>query len=336
MSKYRGLRFVLFAMMGLVVAFLGMAVVLKWSRPSYWDDAPPRGGSRTGAKEDWPGQARSRELAAEKLGKPFDQLKPLHRVMGKPKPGEWLAEHEEPGRSLADYKKAKPVRPGRTYKKIYIQPVGTFSKDQQKIVKLAAEYMQLYFTVPVETKKTIPLTAVPKDARRVHYGNKQILSTWVMYNILKPRRPADALAYIAFTSNDLWPGRGWNFVFGQASLRHRVGVWSIFRNGDPSASRESFRLCLKRTIKTATHETGHILTMYHCIAYDCNMNGSNHRAESDGQPLALCPVCLAKLCWNVKCKPADRYKGLIRFCEREGMKEDAAFFSKSLKLVEGG
>jgi hypothetical protein len=27
--------------------------------------------------------------------------------------------------------------------------------------------------------------------------------------------PADALAYLALTASDLWPGEGWNFVFGR-------------------------------------------------------------------------------------------------------------------------
>ena len=38
---------------------------------------------------------------------------------------------------------------------------------------------------------------------------------------------------LAITAFDLWPGPGWNFVFGQASLTERVGVWSMARNGDP-------------------------------------------------------------------------------------------------------
>ena len=291
-------------------------------------------GGNANKDEDWPLRARMRRLAAEKLPAPFEKLKPNHKLMARPQPGEWLAEHEENGRSFAGYKRCKPVRPGKTYKKIYIQPVGAFTKDQDKIVKLAAEYMQLYFMTPVVIKPLIPLKNVPADAKRQRFGTTQILSTWVMDKILRPRRPKDALAYIAFTSNDLWPGKGWNFVFGQASLRSRVGVWSIYRNGNPSDSAQMFRTCLVRTIKTATHETGHILTMYHCIAYECNMNGSNHREESDKHPLALGPVCHAKLVWNAHCDPAKRLKGLVKFCEREKLKDETAVFKKSLAIVE--
>ena len=51
-----------------------------------------------------------------------------------------------------------------------------------------------------------------------------------------PRRPEDAVAVLGLTTSDLWPGEGWNFVFGQASLRDRIGVWSLYRFGDPERS----------------------------------------------------------------------------------------------------
>jgi archaemetzincin len=152
--------------------------------------------------------------------------------------------------------------------------------------------------------------------------------------VLKPRLPDDACAYIAFTTSDLWPGRGWNFVFGQASLRERVGVWSIYRFGDPEADDAAFRLCLKRTMKVGTHETGHMFSMLHCIAYRCNMNGSNHLAESDAQPVWLCPECMAKMCWMTRCDPVERYRKLVEFCKQEGLQEESAFYEKSVSTLE--
>ena len=133
---------------------------------------------------------------------------------------------------------------------------------------------------------------------------------------------------------DLWPGEDWNFVFGQASLRERVGVWSIYRNGDPDESDAAFRLCLRRTLKTATHETGHMFSMMHCTLYECNMCGSNHRAESDRRPLALCPHCLAKLCHATGAKPAERFERLITFCEANGLKPEREFYAKSLQALK--
>jgi len=163
----------------------------------------------------------------------------------------------------------------------------------------------------------------------------QILSTYVLDQVLIPRVPRDAVAVLALTTSDLWPGKGWNFVFGQASLQSRVGVWSIYRNGDPDAGEEEFRLCLRRTLKTATHETGHMFSMLHCTAYECNMCGSNHRVESDRHPLWLCPVCLAKLTWATGVEPVGRYERLAAFCKENRFVEEAEFFQKSIAVLQG-
>ncbi len=315
----------------LVLGILGLNFL---ARNRFTEATKLSGGDETNPEDKWPGRRRARLLAREKLPAKYQRLKPIHTLMGMPGPSDWLACHEESGQSLRVYKRQSPVRPGKRLTTIYIQPLGKFTEEQAKIVRLSAEYMGIYFNVPVKIKSAFPLKMVPRKARRQRFGHEQILSIWVLDKLLRPCRPKDALAYIAFTGSDLWPGRGWNFVYGQASLRARVGVWSIHRNGDPAESEQMFRLCLLRTIKTATHETGHILTMQHCIAYDCNMNGCNHRLESDTRPLALCPICLAKLCWNINCDPAPRFEKLIAFCEKNKLKKEAGFFKKSLQLIQ--
>ena len=137
----------------------------------------------------------------------------------------------------------------------------------------------------------------------------------------------------AFTASHLWPGEGWNFVFGQASLAERVGVWSIYRNGEPDQGAAEFRLCLLRTMQTATHEIGHMWTMQHCTAYECNLCGCNNRAEADRRPIAACPECVAKIWWACQCEPMDRYRQLADFCTRQGLKDQAAFYEKSLATI---
>jgi archaemetzincin len=146
--------------------------------------------------------------------------------------------------------------------------------------------------------------------------------------------PDDAIVYIAFTSSDLWPGRGWNFVFGQASIRWGVGVWSIYRKGDPDATEREYHKCLLRTIQTGTHETGHMFGMLHCTAWECNMNGSNSLEESDRRPLALCPECVAKLCWCTGAEPKARFRALADLSRKCGLEREAAFYEKSLKALE--
>jgi len=133
-----------------------------------------------------------------------------------------------------------------------------------------------------------------------------------------------------------WAG---TFIIASVAL---LGMFKICSriNGDPSESEKMFRLCLKRTIKTGVHETGHILSMFHCIENECCMNGSNHRLESDSHPLWLCPVCLRKLCYAVQTDPVQRFEKLGQFCKKHSLKNEEAFFRKSaeaiIKVKEGG
>ncbi|MFN6195412.1 MAG: archaemetzincin [Planctomycetota bacterium] len=274
---------------------------------------------------------------AERLAKLMEKLRPLATKISKPGPNDWLARHKEPGQTFKEYLACDPTRPSGKRNTIYIQPLGEFTETQRKIVKLTAEFMEIYFNVPGKVREALDLKIIPAKARRKHptWGMDQILTGYILDEILKPRLPEDAAAMICFTASDLWPGEGWNFVFGQASLEERVGVWSIYRNGDPEKSADDFRLCLLRTLKTATHETGHMFSMYHCILYECNMCGSNHREESDRRPITLCPECLAKLCWAARAEPAGRYRKLIEFCKREGLKPEAEAYEKFLAAIEG-
>ena len=265
----------------------------------------------------------------------IERLKPLHQKLGKPKPGDWLDRHDESGQTFRQYLQVRAVTPTGRRTVIYVQPLGEFTEKQRQIVELSAEYLGIYMNRPVKILGDLPLSIIPDDARRTHpqWKVKQILTTYVLNDVLKPRLPHDAAAYIAFTAMDLWPGRGWNFVFGQASLRNRVGVWSINRNGDPSKDDAAFLLCLRRTLKTATHETGHMFSMPHCTAYECNMCGSNHREESDRHPLYLCPECHAKVSWATAAAPVARYRRLAEFCQKHGLKVEHSYFKKAVTAL---
>ena len=63
------------------------------------------------------------------------------------------------------------------------------------------------------------------------------------------------------------------------------------------------------------------------------MGGSNNREESDEGPLALCPECMAKICWATLADPVERYKKLAEFCHRHGLSSEAAFFDQSLAAL---
>jgi archaemetzincin len=259
------------------------------------------------------------------------QLKPLHTPLGKPAPGDWLAAHKEKGQTFTEYRRAHPQRTAPNERKIYIQPLGAFSETEQKLIDATADLLGRYYNTEVKRLPIIAGLTIPAEARRKnpYTGGEQILTTYVLEKLLVPQRPKDAAAVLALSATDLWPGEGWNFVFGQALPSERVGVWSIARYGDPTESDEAYQLCLLRTLKVASHETGHMYGFDHCTAWACGMNGSNSAEEMDRGPLAFCPECSAKIWWACQCKPAAWFESLEGFADKHHLDDQAAFWKRS-------
>ncbi|HEX5791220.1 MAG TPA: archaemetzincin, partial [Luteolibacter sp.] len=246
---------------------------------------------------------------------------------GKPQPGDWLDEHQEPGQSFAAYRGINPNRPTAQRTRIYLQCIGPATKPQLQVVAALREFMGIVFGLEIVQLQDLGLELIPTKAQRINNSTqkRQLLSTYILDQVLKPRRPADAVAVLAITQEDLWPGDGWNFVFGQASLSERVGVWSTARMGDPVTEPLLF---LRRVLQVAVHETGHMFGIKHCIGYECCMNGSNHQAESDRTPLVFCVECDAKLWWACKLDAPKRAKALQNFAEKHQLTADAAQWRK--------
>jgi archaemetzincin len=298
-------------------------------------------------------QKTKAQKQAAGLGKPeiaplldaMEAIKPLHTLMGEPLPGDWLETQPEAGQTFVEYLKSDPVTPQGNRRILYIQPLGQFTETERRIVNLTADYMGRFFNLPVKILDDMPLSIIPAGERRQTPVNvqiysrrkrraEQILTGYVLNTVLRPRLPDDATALIAFTTSDLWPGENWNYLFGQASLRDRVGVWSIHRLGEPEASEEDYALSLLRTMKLATHETGHMFSMQHCTKYECNMSGTNHLGETDRRPLDVCPECMAKVCWATKTDPHARYEKLAEFCQAQGLTAEKKFFEDSIKALK--
>jgi len=120
--------------------------------------------------------------------------------------------------------------------------------------------------------------------------------------------------------------KGFNFLFGLARLRSGVGIFSFHRQDPASPSCEFWNggterqpvddaLLLRRAAATLCHEISHTFGLKHCTFFRCLMQGSNSLGESESRGLALCPVCLRKLTWNLGISPADRYFKLLRAFE---------------------
>ena len=316
---------------------LGAALALcLLALPSCRTATPPQKSPPVAAAAT-PAASRQRaEASPETLRRAMAAVAHLHKPMGKPLPGDWLTTSPEPGQTFEEYLQSDPVRPSDERRVLYVRPLGEFTPAQRRIVTLAADFMSGFFNLPV---KLLPEEALPPVAakhRRVHpqWGDRQILAGHITMDILRPALPADAAALIAFTSSDLYPGVELNFVFGQASFRERVGVWSLYRLGKPDIDRRSFLLTLARTLKIATHETGHMFSIKHCTKYECVMSGTNGLHETDRRPLDVCPECMAKICWATNTSPRERYERLARFCAANGLERERRFFEASAEALK--
>jgi archaemetzincin len=273
------------------------------------------------------------------LHRAFSADAPEFEQVPKPGPHDWLTVHEEPGQTFDQFKASRPNRPTDSRRVIYLQPLGEFVADRSPPIEKLRAFAAAFFAIEIKALPAVSLNASRFTTRHnPNTGNLQILTGDVL-DSLKARVPADAFCVLAITMDDLYPEPSWNFVFGQASLRERVGVYSFARY-DPAFYGESRApgyeiLLLRRSCKVLVHETSHMFGLAHCTFFNCLMNGSNHLAESDRRPLHLCPVCLRKLQWSIGFDVLERYGALERVTRANGFTDEANWLSRRIKTLHG-
>lgn len=253
--------------------------------------------------------------------------------MGIPGRYDWLWDNKEGGQTFDEYITSNPTLPTEERRTIYVQPIGKFNAQQSQVIRTTSEYMEAFFGLPVkmlDVKPRPPKLKEP-DQRMFDYPqHRQLRSGYFLETVLPPLLPKDAAALIAFTEEDLYPDTSMYFVFGQASLENRVGVWSLYRLDD----RADFDTLLRRTLKIAVHETGHMFSVRHCTKYECVMSGTNHLGETDRRPIDACPECMAKICWMMKEKPSERFARLAAHSQKFRLDPEYRDFILKLKAVE--
>lgn len=254
-----------------------------------------------------------------------------------PRGHDWLASHPEPGQTFEAFLRSKPNRPDTIRSKIYFQPLGEFPEDKSPSLDRLRQYAGAFFAMPVEVLRPMALSKMPLTTRLNPNTKNQQLLTGDVLAWLKTRLPSDAFCILAITMEDLYPDPSWNFVFGQASLSERVGVYSFARY-DPlfygqGRDKDYARTLLRRSCKVLAHETCHMFGMQHCIYFKCSLNGSNHLGESDDRPMELCPVCLRKLHWSTQFDIVQRYGKLREFCQHNDLREDAGWLQQRLEWL---
>ena len=274
--------------------------------------------------------AREAKKELKELRESIKKVAPFFEGMRTPVANDWLASHKEPGQTFEEYIDSDPTKPTKERQKIYVLPLGTFNAQQTKIVDATAGYLEAFFDLEVVELPPRQLTVTSPNMRQDRLSKfRQIKTGHILNDILKPMLPADAAALIAFTTDDLYPDESMSYVFGQASLENRVGVWSLARLDD-NADYDKF---LKRTLKIAAHETGHMFSMMHCTKYECLMSGTNHLGETDRRPIDACPECMAKISWLSDVEPAIRYKNLAKYSKTIGLNAETIEFDRKAAAV---
>lgn len=272
---------------------------------------------------------------------PFAPDADLFQPVPKPGPHDWMAGpgRDERHRTFEQYLRSKPIRPTAERRTIVLQPLGKFTRSEKELLEKVKTYSSIFFGV--ETRAEQP-RAMPERGMRVRKEAgkrwKQYLTGAVMDRVLRRHLPDDAVCCLGITMEDLYPDPKWNFVFGQASLRDRVGVYSFARYNPAfygeRADKDTPKLMLLRSVKVTVHETGHMFGLRHCRRHQCVMNGSNHLAESDSRPVFLCPDCLRKLHWNLKFDIIARYEKMEKVWREQSFEKESRWLAKRIRKLK--
>jgi archaemetzincin len=246
--------------------------------------------------------------------------------------------HAEPPQSFHAWRtgpRRPPTEERRTLRVLAIDDVSRFGVT----VDLLLEHLEAYYGLPaIEAKPA----SVPEFTTRDRGGGRAQTLTREVLRWLEGEVGSDTYCVLAVTSRDLYPDPSWNYVFGEASLVARVGVFSFARMdsafpespADPADRTEAERvLLLRRCLGVVTHEVGHMFGIEHCVLRRCLMNGSNHVAEMDRTPLHLCPTCLAKIVHATHVDVLARYGRLEAFYRRNGLVEESKFVASRVAAL---
>lgn len=257
-------------------------------------------------------------------------------------PGEsdWLAAHPEPGQTFAEFTSSDANKPDAQRRFLYLLPIGRVDGEGAPELAPLVGVIAAFYGLEVRMLPAVTIEDVKPTTRVNDFTEKRQLLAPDILGWMSWRVPADAYGVVGITMEDLYPDPEWNFVFGQASLKERVGVQSFARY-DPAffgeARPDGWRaLVLRRATWTMVHEIGHMFGLPHCVHFRCIMAGANNQAESDRAPLHACPVCAHKLWWSLRYDAAAREDALAGALRAAGFDDEAAWSERRSRWIRTG
>jgi archaemetzincin len=178
-----------------------------------------------------------------------------------PSPNDWLAVHPGRDQTFDDFVTSRPKKPSPARNTIYLQPLEDFETEDAPAIQHLARFASAFFAIA--RRSTCRIRGVETTDYNAHQSANTTITT--------PDRRCTRFAAADLAGKCLLhcrnydarplPRPSWNFVFGEASLSDRVGVFSFARYdpefyGIPTAERDA--LMMRRSCKVLAHKTSHM------------------------------------------------------------------------------
>lgn len=166
-----------------------------------------------------------------------------------------------------------------------------FDSIDNFILDYLKENLSDIFSAEVYLGESFSLPEYAYNKRRAQYLSSQILDN---LSRLKKNNRQKILAII---NKDLYCLK-LNFVFGEATPLNGVCIISIRRLYQSYYGlSEDKDLLLRRSLKEAVHEIGHLLNLGHCPNPKCVMHFSNSLLDTDRKDYQFCNDCKKHLAY---------------------------------------
>lgn len=141
-------------------------------------------------------------------------------------------------------------------------------------------------------KLPVHVTSLRIDMEQAYDSSRrQYHSTRVLSLLVDHAAPGDS-RLLGVTALDLFVPV-LTYVFGQAQLGNRAGVFSFHRlRNEQYGLPASGEILQDRALKEALHELGHTFGLRHCFDTPCAMNASTYVEDIDLKPAHYCASCM--------------------------------------------